>query len=1060
MIMEQNIMQWLRKILLGVIILAGIVAVVIFYLIATLDIEAHRSKIKFIISQSLDREIRIEGKIGLKISLWPHFFVEDISIGNPSWAKVSDLARVKRFEIQVALLPLLRKELKILELKLIGADVHLERDQNGTPNWLMKGFDSGQPGAKVLPAVLDMQIENSTITFHVKERPDITLSIDELGATLGMNQAFQIEGNLIVKDILIRLALHGGKLHQLFSRTSPWPIQGHILIDGLPIRLEGFITDPIELQKIRLKLATEEGIGDKLKSLFDGRLHEVGDVRINLEVTAIEAGHRVKIVSKASQLDLTKLTTGKRFKPVSGAKIDSFESTFESDGRTINDIILNSRSSLFAKKIDVHWQPLNVKRSKILHIESIKMQAEPRQAMNVQIQSRFESVQTILTLKYDRIINLIWRDKPWLFQVRIQTEGVDAGMTARVHQPFDKKHITGTINAKIANLDQLGKLFRYKLPSWGPAAASGKFEFSNNHLRVSDIKGIFARANVNGSMALILNKPTKVSLNLLVKGLDVENLRPKHDPDTGIFIKVNDLKLVAEGSGNSIIESFLQASWELTAQAGHMRWRSRTKSIQYDFNVSDFRATSDQDQAISLSLKSRHNDVALQLYGKLGKLSELINQDKPFPLDLKIKAGDMTVGFNGFLRKPLKDFRVEGGFEIQTARVTTIAKLLGKNWEHNQTLSISGQLNYKPVQIHFGNVKLVTTGVSMAGEATYTSDDSPRFDIHLQNNVIDLAKYINQKDKTKNNMPSEKLTQKAQRVIPDFSVDSNLLKYSSIAVQIVDLKMMYGTEHITTINTKLSIVNGLLTLQPFEGYSPTGSSTQASLILDTAVAPPQVALSWNTKNLDYGLILNNLKITKDVVGTLDLKLGLKGQGLSLRELIGNANGTLEIVADKGRIPKRVLEMWGGGLVRLLIPTTWFEKDVTDLNCAVSRFDINDGILHSNVLLADTERITVAGETVLDLKTEQITGLFQPKNKEANLLRLGTPIKVSGTLVNIKAGPAQSRIVTMGKLILGLSYPGSLILLFGDLGTAEKNPCKALLDLSLPLGQQGEENKTG
>lgn len=1031
----------------------------LFYLIATFNIEAYRSKIKAIISQSLDREVRIGGEIRIEPSLWPRFVVEDISIDNPSWATVSDFVRVKRFEIQVALLPLLKKELKILELNLIGVDVHLERNQEGTPNWLMKRLDKGKLNAKVLPAVLGMHIENSTITLHVKERPPITLSIDELEATLGMDEIFKIEGNFIFKDIRIGLALHGGKLHQLLSRTSPWPIKGHMLIDALPISLEGFITGPIEMQKIRLTLATERGLGGRLKSLFDGPLHEIGDVRVNLEITEIEAGHRVKIVSKASQLDLTKLTTGKRFKPVSGIKIDSFESTFESDGRTMNDIILNSRFSLFAGQGEVRWHPSNVKQSKVLHIESIEMQAEPREAMKVQIQSRLESVQTILTLKYDRIINLIWRNKPWPFQVRIQTKGVDANMTARVHQPLDKKHITGMINAKIANLDQLGVLFHRKLPSWGPVTATGKFEFSNNHIRVSDIEGIFARATVSGNMALILNKPAKVSLNLLAKEFDVGNLMPKHDPVAGIFIKVNDLKLVAQGSGNSIIESLLRASWELTAKKGHMRWRSRAKAKKYDFNVSDFRATSDQDQAIRLSLKSRHNDVALQLHGKLGRLSELINQDKPFPLDLKINTAGMTAKFNGFLRKPFQEIPVVGGLEIQTAKVTTIAKLLGQDWEHNQSLSLSGRLDYRSGQISLRGVKLVTTGVSMTGEATYASDDSPRFDIHLQNNVIDLAKYINQKDKAKNNIPSQKLTRKAQRVIPDFSLDSNLLKDLSLAIQINDLKLMYETEHINTINARLSIVNGLLSLLPFEGHSPTGSSTQASLILDTAVVPPQVVLSWYTKNLDYGLILNDLKITKDVVGTLGLKLDLKGQGLSLRKLIGNANGTLEIVADKGRIPKRVLEMWGGGLVRLLIPTTWFEKDVTDLNCAVSRFDINDGIMHSNVLLADTERITVAGEIVLDLKTEQVSGLFEPKNKTAVLLRLGTPIKVNGTLAEIKAEPAQSRIVTWGKLILGLSYPSSLILLYGDLGTTEKNPCKALLNQPLLHGQQGEENKT-
>ena len=1046
--------RWLRKILYGVLILTGIVTVVLFYLIATFDIDVHRAKIKSIISHSLDREVRIDGKIGLEPSLWPRFVVEDISIGNPSWATVSDLAKVKRFEIQVALLPLLWKELKILELNLIGADVHLERDQEGTPNWLMKRLDSGKLSAKVLPAVLAMHIEGSTFTLHVKDRPSITLSIDKLEAIMPMDEPFKLEGNLIYKDIPIGLSLRGGQFYSLLSQDSRWPIHGNILIGALPIRLEGFIADPVGLQEIQLKIATGHSRDDRLKSRFDGRLHEVGDVSVNLEVTAVEAGHRVMIRSKASKLDLTGLISIKRFKPVSGVKLNSFASTFESEGRTVKDIIMNSRLSLIAKQGEVHWHPLNVKQSKILHIESIEMQAEPRQAMKVQIQSTLESVQAKLSLTYDRTINLIWSDKPWPFQVRIQAAGVDASITARVHRPLEKRHITGTVNIKIAHLEQIGKLFRRKLPSWDPASATGKFEFRNNHLRVTDIQGTFAKAAVHGSMELSVGKPAELSLNFLAKEFDVENLIPKHDPDTGIFIKANDLKLVAEGSGNSIIESFFLARWELTAPRGRIRWRNRITSSQYDFNVNGFAATSDQNQAIRLSLKTQHHDVAMELRCHLGRLSELISKEKPFPLNFRLKAADMTAEFTGFLQKPLQDFAVVGGLEIQAAKLTTLIRLLGQDWELNQPLSVSGQLDYKPRKMYLREAKLATEGVSMTGEVAYVSDDSPRCDIHLQTNVIDLSKYIKPVDKTKNGISASTLTQKAQRVIPDVSLNTNLLKSLSTAIQIDDLKVMHGATHITTIKAKLSIVNGVLSLLPFEGRSPTGSSSQASLVLDTSVEPPRAALFFNTEDLDYGLILNNMDITKDVVGTLNLKLDLKGQGLSLRELLGNANGDLEIVTDKGRIPKRLLELWGGGLVRLLIPTTWFEKDVTDLNCAVCRFEINDGIMQSNLMLADTERITVAGETVLDLKTEQVAGLFNPKNKEAVLFRLGTPIKVTGTLAEIKAEPAQSGLVTLEKLILGLSHPGSLILLFGDLGTTEKNPCEALLHQPLSNNQSG------
>lgn len=161
---------------------------------------------------------------------------------------------------------------------------------------------------------------------------------------------------------------------------------------------------------------------------------------------------------------------------------------------------------------------------------------------------------------------------------------------------------------------------------------------------------------------------------------------------------------------------------------------------------------------------------------------------------------------------------------------------------------------------------------------------------------------------------------------------------------------------------------------------------------------------------------------------------------------------MEIILGKGRIPGRVLELWGGGLLRLLIPTTWFDKDITDLNCAVGRFDIQNGAVKSNLLLTDTPRITVAGEVAVDLKTEEIAGLLEPKNKQAALFRLGTPIRLGGTLGNITATLARSRVVSFGKMILGLTHPSTLILLFGDLGSAEKNPCKALLEIPLPVKQ--------
>jgi hypothetical protein len=82
--------------------------------------------------------------------------------------------------------------------------------------------------------------------------------------------------------------------------------------------------------------------------------------------------------------------------------------------------------------------------------------------------------------------------------------------------------------------------------------------------------------------------------------------------------------------------------------------------------------------------------------------------------------------------------------------------------------------------------------------------------------------------------------------------------------------------------------------------------------------------------------------------------------------------------------------------------------------------------------------------VLNLTSEQIDGIFKPRPKEATLVNLGGPLRLSGTLKAPKVAPAERGLVTIGKLAIGVAQPAALIVLFGDLGAKEKNPCAALL----------------
>ena len=166
-----------------------------------------------------------------------------------------------------------------------------------------------------------------------------------------------------------------------------------------------------------------------------------------------------------------------------------------------------------------------------------------------------------------------------------------------------------------------------------------------------------------------------------------------------------------------------------------------------------------------------------------------------------------------------------------------------------------------------------------------------------------------------------------------------------------------------------------------------------------------------------------------------------GFGVGLRELLTHADGRLEIVGEKGVLVDKYLRLWGEDIVRQVIPTNWFEKEQTNLNCVVGRFNMQDGKLKSDAILVDTERVTIAGTGVIDLANEQLEFVLTPDPKQASLISLATPVKIGGSLAKPEVQPHKLGTAwTIGSLLVGLGNPTLLLTRFAKLGSLGQNPC--------------------
>lgn len=269
------------------------------------------------------------------------------------------------------------------------------------------------------------------------------------------------------------------------------------------------------------------------------------------------------------------------------------------------------------------------------------------------------------------------------------------------------------------------------------------------------------------------------------------------------------------------------------------------------------------------------------------------------------------------------------------------------------------------------------------------------------------------------------------------------MRKTSVELSLDDLQFSDAGRALTTIDGQLRIVEGRLSLESTRS-EVAGVPGRVSLTIDASRDPATVELGLDASAIDYGALLKSGGVTDGVRGTMALRAKIAGQGNDLAAVLRGAQGSVEVLGGQGSIRGKLLEVWGGNLMQILNPVSWAQGTDTELNCVAGRFRIAEGVARSELLLLDSRDVTVAGEFVLNLASEEINGLFKPQPKQATLVQLSTPLRLSGTLAAPRVRAADRSVVTLGKLFIGIAQPAALILFFGDLGAKEKDPCAALL----------------
>ena len=95
-------------------VVAAIIAVLI--VVSGYDYNKLKPAVARAVMGATGRELTMAGDVRLDIGFRPGLYVEDVSLQNASWGSRPRMAEVKRFEVQVALLPLIGGKIDVRKL--------------------------------------------------------------------------------------------------------------------------------------------------------------------------------------------------------------------------------------------------------------------------------------------------------------------------------------------------------------------------------------------------------------------------------------------------------------------------------------------------------------------------------------------------------------------------------------------------------------------------------------------------------------------------------------------------------------------------------------------------------------------------------------------------------------------------------------------------------------------------------------------------------------------------------------------------------------------------------
>ena len=260
--------MWWKRIIIGLIVLVAALYAAIYAFLHFYDLNRFKPRISAAAADAIGRTLRIDGDLEVDFGLLPLLAAENISLDNASWGSRTEMIRIERLQVRVALLPLVLGRVEIASILLVEPDILLERSESGDFNFPSVSGDT-ETAPNRIPLIHRIDVKKVRLVFDDRQAGrKLELDLESIRAELPDTDSpleIDLEGNFNRTPVAVFGTI--GRPLPAFFGDGPLPARLAVEIGGNRFQVAGVVENAADLSGLDLKIT---GAGKAIPEL--GRL--------------------------------------------------------------------------------------------------------------------------------------------------------------------------------------------------------------------------------------------------------------------------------------------------------------------------------------------------------------------------------------------------------------------------------------------------------------------------------------------------------------------------------------------------------------------------------------------------------------------------------------------------------------------------------------------------------------------------------------------------------------------------------------------------------------------